>query len=151
MTGLSSDLTLHLSDLSPAEIAFHHNLLTLHSQSLPSFKHKLAELDRKGRHIQQIQAEMRQAAKSQARKGIATPDSKNAWSDKQIEAIKPIIANQSGRQTTAKAMRRTVYVCVCARACLIVIVYVGVCFFSPLLGLPPSTVWLPNSPICIAR
>ena len=91
---MSSDLTLHLTDLSPAEIAFHQQLITLHSQSIPQLHHKLAEYDRKSRQIQQIQREMKQAAKIEERKGLVTPDTKTVWSEKQIELIKPIIANQ---------------------------------------------------------
>jgi hypothetical protein len=112
--GISSDLSLQLTDLSPAEVAFHHHLLSLHSHSLPNFKHKLAELDRKSEQIQQIQQEMKQAAKSDARKGLAGPDTKTAWSEKQIEAIKPIIANQYDTrraQHTSQHANTYPYVC----------------------------------------
>lgn len=93
-SGIASDLSIRLTDLSPAELAFHQQLISLHSSSLPTYQHKLDELDRKSQHIQQIHQEMKQAAKVDARKGLVTSDTKSAWSDKQIEAVKPIIANQ---------------------------------------------------------
>lgn len=91
---LQSQLSLQLHDLSPAEVSFHTQLVTLRDTLLPQFTHKQHELQRKEEHMRRVQRELAQAARAHANKGLAGPESKNAWSEQQLQAVKPVIANQ---------------------------------------------------------
>jgi len=93
--GLQAAVSTQLHVLSPAEEAFHAQLASLRDGLIPQLHDKIAELSQKEAHIEQVQRELQQAQRASARKGLATPDSKSAWSAQQLAAIKPVLTNQS--------------------------------------------------------
>ena len=102
---LQSDLTVHLADLSPAELTFHRQLLQLRDSTLPRFQRKLEELQRKSAIMVAKQRELQQAQKALKHKGLAGEGSHKAWTEEQMHALQPVIANQYGSHTHTTQLR----------------------------------------------
>jgi len=93
---LQAHVAVQLSDLSPAERAWHAQLAALRSSVLPRYEHKLSELQRKQAHMAQVQRELAQASRASARKGLPPPEATSShWSEQQLQAIKPVLQNQA--------------------------------------------------------